>query len=240
MIKEAIEKVLELRDPETLKIDGKDFVKKGYDEVVDPIYQPSYLEVRNLSGLVDFVRNNIDKLELQELFIHVVSHKSVYLSSNLKEEEKRKDYIKASIVDYAEGFSYGTKMDTEHFIIQTQTKFVQDENMQAVQRIIGNMSDNVTQSQSDDGISQTVTVKGGIQILAKEKLPNPVELRPFRTFAEIEQPQSKFVLRTHSAQKEGESRVSLSEADGGFWKFDAIVNIKNYFKTNLPEISVIG
>lgn len=240
MIKEAIDKVLELKSNETLLLGNKHFVKNNYVEVTKKVHQPEKLRVRNLSGIVDFVKSNIDKLELKELLVHVVSHEFVYLSSNLKDQEKRKDYMVATIEDYTTGFSYGAKMDTETFIIQSQTKFVQDEAMKSIQRSVGNMSDNVAQSQSDDGISQSITVKGGIQMVSKETLPNPVILKPFRTFAEIDQPASKFVLRTHSKTKEGETSVSLSEADGGFWKFNAIVNIKDYFKNSLPEISVIG
>lgn len=240
MLEEAINRILELTDPTNIKVDNKEFVKEGYEEVKDKFYQPDALVVRNLSGVVDFVKANKDQLDLGTLFLHVVSHEKVVLKSELLEEATRDRYISADITGYADGFDYGHKMNTESFIIQTQTKFVQDEKIQEVQKVVGNMSDNVEQAQSDDGVSQKITVKNGVHMLEKIDLPNPVTLKPFRTFAEIDQPESKFVLRTHSKAQEGETKVSLSEADGGFWKFDAIVNIKDYFNTKLPDISVIG
>lgn len=40
----------------------------------------------------------------------------------------------------------------------------------------------------DNGVSQVATVKTGVASLAKGKAPNPVTLRPYRTFSEVEQP----------------------------------------------------
>jgi len=50
----------------------------------------------------------------------------------------------------------------------------------------------------------------GVAAVENINLPNTVTLKPFRTFAEVSQPESEFVLRL----KEG-NRVGLFEADGG-------------------------
>ena len=51
--------------------------------------------------------------------------------------------------------------------------------------------------------------------MADVKVPNPVTLRPFRTFIEVEQPESKFIFR----MREG-GRCAIFEADGahGSWR----------------------
>ncbi|MGC4441273.1 hypothetical protein ABXW85_20645, partial [Streptococcus suis] len=64
----------------------------------------------------------------------------------------------------------------------------------------------------DNGVSQVATVTSGVASLAKGKAPNPVLLRPYRTFAEVEQPASQFVFRIDK-----QARMALFEADGKRW-----------------------
>jgi hypothetical protein len=82
----------------------------------------------------------------------------------------------------------------------------------------------------DDGISQLTSVRSGIaRVENGVKLPNPVELRPYRTFANIEQPLSKFVFRMKDApEKGGKPSFGLFEASGGAWQLEAIAAIKVY------------
>ena len=56
-------------------------------------------------------------------------------------------------------------------------------------------------------------------------VPNPVALVPFRTFIEVEQPESKFVFRV----KDG-PQMGLFEADGGEWRLAAMLRIKEYLE----------
>ena len=82
----------------------------------------------------------------------------------------------------------------------------------------------------DNGITQTVTVRDGVASLAQAKTPNPVTLRPYRTFNEVEQPASQFVFRVNKS-----ANLALFEADGGKWKLDAVKNISDYLKTELAN-----
>lgn len=62
------------------------------------------------------------------------------------------------------------------------------------------------------------------------RVPNPVELAPYRTFLEVEQPESQFIFR----MKDG-PRCAIFEADGGAWRNQAITNIREYLKNELFE-----
>ena len=64
-------------------------------------------------------------------------------------------------------------------------------------------------------------------------VPNPVKLRPYRTFAEIEQPQSSYVFRIQDGDH-GPS-FKLVEADGGLWKNAVMKKIKEYLEFELSE-----
>lgn len=101
-------------------------------------------------------------------------------------------------------------------------------------KIVGNLSQGTEANFADDGMTQQVMAKAGVARVAMVSLPNPVELRPFRTFADIGQPASKFVLRI-KADKDHGPRCALFEADGGAWKNTAIATIKAWLTENGPE-----
>jgi hypothetical protein len=78
-----------------------------------------------------------------------------------------------------------------------------------------------------------VTAKSGISTVENVIVPNPVMLCPFRTFAEVEQPESEFVFRMQTGFK-----AALFEADGGKWKLYAMQNVKAYLEEKLAGCNV--
>lgn len=67
-------------------------------------------------------------------------------------------------------------------------------------------------------------------------------LRPYRTFREVEQPASRFVLRLQSGQGDGMPKAALFEADGGAWRLTAIEAIARWLRTaQMPDaLAIIG
>lgn len=66
-------------------------------------------------------------------------------------------------------------------------------------------------------------------------VPNPVNLIPYRTFLEVEQPASDFVFRV-SEGRGGAPVFKLVTADGGVWKSQAVANVKAYLTEALKDI----
>lgn len=95
------------------------------------------------------------------------------------------------------------------------------------------ISRGTTANYDDDGVSQKTTIKSGIANKTDVIVPNPVKLRPYRTFAEIEQPQSSYVFRIQDGDH-GPS-FKLVEADGGLWKNATMKKIKDYLAYELAE-----
>lgn len=62
-----------------------------------------------------------------------------------------------------------------------------------------------------------------------------VKLKPYRTFSEVEQPESEFLVRLSDG-----GRVALYEADGGAWKLQARRNVADYLKENLADLIESG
>ena len=59
------------------------------------------------------------------------------------------------------------------------------------------------------------------------------ELTPLRTFYEVEQPTSPFVLRFNE-----DAEAALFEGDGGAWQLRAVENIKNWLTAQLIGCNV--
>ena len=82
----------------------------------------------------------------------------------------------------------------------------------------------------DNGVSQEVEARQGVSLKALVQVKPRVALRPFRTFLEVEQPVSEFLLRL-----DDDGNVGLFEADGGMWQQTAKASIAAYFEDKLAQ-----
>lgn len=203
--------------------------------------EPQRITVKNLSSLVDYLKVNVDNLDIPNLICHIESPHRVSIYSGLFGSfEQRKYYISAELDQLQHKFN--TYLDGETFNISLQSMFIDypDDELMATDRgLVLAYCSNVREVGEgvtlDDGITQAVTVKRGIAAVENVVLPNPVILRPYRTFTEVVQPASSFVFRA----KEG-PQFMLVEADGGAWKGQAMKNIKEYMEFEVPKLAVIA
>lgn len=232
IIKEAIEYVVGLKTPEILSVGGMNYTDK---EVRPVIYNPKAraIELSTLTSLVEYIKSNVDALG-KKMIIHVQSPTSVLLYSALDEYRER-EYI-AAVNARVPDFEYERYMSHERFCIALQAKFLDDpeSDRAKVLRFAGTVEDGTVAQYSDDGTSQKATVKTGIASKADAIIPNPVTLRPYRTFHEVEQPMSAFIFRMKS---ERGVECALFEADGGAWKNAAMENVEMYLRIELAEYS---
>ena len=85
-------------------------------------------------------------------------------------------------------------------------------------------------SSVDNGVTQEVNVRTGAVLKQATPVRPIVQLQPYRTFLEVEQPVSDFLLRV---SKEGEP--TLFEANGGAWKLEAKRSIAAYLAEKLAD-----
>lgn len=190
------------------------------------------LSVSTLTGFVDYIKANIDKLE-GKLLVQVKSYDEVRLYSPLNADRNRELYVSAVAI-LPSNIRYEQFLDAERFNIMLQSGFVDNEDKKIILKYTGLVQDESVKSTGDDGVSQQVTIKTGVASVGQAVVPNPVTLAPYRTFPEIEQPESKFIFR----MREG-PRAALFEADGGAWKNKAIISIKKYLQEQLKDIDNI-
>lgn len=236
MLKEAINRILELATPTILDIEGDNYTDSILHRIPKELTAVP-LEVHTLSAISDYIYSGADECAedddsvARRFVVHVAEHDHVYLYRELNSDKARECLLEAAVE--VPSFPFGRWMAMEDFIINMQTHFVASDNRDALIRLAGTVSDENGTTLSDDGITQQVTARTGISLLKQVEVPNPVMLAPFRTFSEVAQPESPFVFRV---RKDGDTiTAALFAADGDGWKRDAILTIRDWFAAELPE-----
>lgn len=235
MIKEAIDRILDLRDETTMEIDDRVYIKAGYTPVKDPV--AAVLHLHTLTGIRDYISNGIDK-DHDPTIIHIVEYNQVDLITGLIGEWKQRE-TRLTATSHEHANVNGRWRSVEDFIIMLHAEFVENEGANYLKRITAGIVDSASNQIKDNGITQTATVKSGISLVEETEIKNPITLKPYRTFPEIEQPEISFVFRIRKGTHGPE--CALFESDGGKWKSDTIQTIKAWLKNELDgEVSIIA
>lgn len=233
--KSFIDRILALAPTEVIEIDGKKYTDSTVVPVIDPVAKA--LEVHTLTGLVDYFDKMTDA-EKNACLFHVHDHHRVSLISTLFGDfRQRETFITATAFPLEHKFD--RNIPVENFIVYLQSMFVQDETVEKIIRVVGNLTQGSEMKVADDGMTQIVTAKAGVHRLEVVDLPNPVTLRPFRTFMDIDQPWSKFILRIKASKDDG-PMCALYDADGGAWKNRAIGYIKDYLEMRKISVQIVA
>lgn len=235
-IKQAIEYIAGLavkaEKPETVEIKGKIYSSKSLTRCDVPQYAEP-IKATTLTALVDYILYNSHELH-EHMIVQVVSPTKVLLYSGLLEERKRETLFEVNA--QVPQFAYGHEYSQEAFVVAMQACFANNGDREAVTVMASNIVNTNQAEYSDDGVTQQATIKSGIASKAKALVPNPVHLIPYRTFTEVEQPDSDFVFRI-SEGRDGAPAFKLVEADGGAWKQEAMRNVGAYLEDNLSSIN---
>lgn len=238
MTRDALQYVVGLKTAEVLDINGGKYVDKDVHRV-DKELRASAIQMNTLTSLVDYLKAGVDSMA-DKMLVQVVSPTKVRVLSMLDADRKREELVdvEAMIPD----FEYGRYMGNERFIIALQSKFIDNDDRALLLQFAGTVKDESIAQYGDDGVTQKATIKTGITSVGDAVVPNPVKLRPFRTFIEVEQPESAFVFRMRQAEGHG-VECAIFEADGGAWKNAAMKSIKEYLQyelAELPQFTVIS
>ena len=238
MIKEALQYIVGMSAPSIKEIGGHTYSDKHLHYIAhNP--KASSIEMTTLSSLVEYIKANIDTMS-EQMIVHVTNPTRVELYSQLDNERVREYLVEVNA--QVPEFRYGNYMDHESFLIALQSKFIPNNDRDLLLKFAGTVENGTLAQYGDDGVTQKATVKTGIASKGDVIVPNPVKLRPFRSFVEIEQPESSFVFRMREGAN-GEIACAIFEADGGAWRNVAMKNIKEYLRfelADLPQFTVIS
>jgi hypothetical protein len=224
VIKEAIQYIVGLGNTRIEKVGDQVYSTQPIHKVHLPT--PETIQVRSLSGLVEYLQSEFDGTE--QLMIHVESPTEVSVFSSFNRDFNRKALIEAKAM--IPGYSFERWYDSEEFNIKLQSVFVKNEDRDIMLKVVGNIKEEDVRTVGDNGVSQSVTAKVGVATVGQVEVPNPVALKPYRTFVEVDQPESDFIFRMQNGP-----RCALFEADGGAWKVQAMRNIKDYLQVALED-----
>jgi hypothetical protein len=246
MIEKALKYIVGLSVPNIKEIGEITYSDKALS-MIDECKRAKNIDATTLTSIVDYIRYAAPSEMPFKAFVHIVSPDEVRLLTQLDLDRKREVLITSSA--QLPSIKLNNYIENENFMIMLQSMFVQNNDdmnefertdIDVMQRVVGNVVDDTIQTYTDDGISQQAAIKTGITTKDTVILPSPALLRPYRTFAEVEQPASRFVFRMKKGQYGPTS--ALFEADGGAWKNVAMENLKKFFikvLVEFPDITII-
>ena len=235
MIKEAIDLILELRDaakPIVEVVGNRSYnVREGK---LFPILEPAVdsMGFSTLTGLVAWAEKHAaDAIgkgipDTTKPYFVVDSFRRVSLYSPVFGSFRQRSEIAFAFHEYNE-FPYGQFMDTATLITKTQTRFKMEGDLEKLLAIVGSVKEEDIRQNNDDGITQSVVARKSIITGENVDLPNPVMLKPFKTFAEIEVPEIAHVFRGETGL-----RWALFETDDSQWKKEAMLRVQTWLKKN--------
>jgi len=235
MIKEALQYLVGLKDNQTYEINGKTYSDHALQLIEEERFYRKQMEFGSLDAIVkmvktelgDYVEVDSDGFGAEPVFIRIQDHKRVDVFTRPDDRERR-EFPYLAVCNDAE-FVEGWR-DQQKAIIEIRSRFIPTEDSEYLIGLISRINNDQGVQSDDNGVSQVVVTKRGVSLVGSEVVKPRLSLKPFRTFREIPQPESEFILRLDDS-----GRVGLFEADGGIWKLDAKDNIKAYFEKELAE-----
>lgn len=224
---ETIQKIQELTEPNIISEHGYVYTDKLLNLVHVPKVETIHLNT--LDSLIAAVKAEVGRYD-GALIVHVENEREVYVYSGICEDDRsrEKPFRTEAVIPQ---LTLNRNMDYESMMIALKSKFVESSELAELVQLLGTITEENHTQIADDGFTQTVTVRQGIAIKGNKAINPIVKLRPYRTFLEVEQPASNFLVRL----SEG-AQVALYEADGGAWKIEARRRIYDYLVSGLEEL----
>lgn len=223
--REFIEKIEDMTGPKVIVTQQGAFADKHLYRVENKLADTIVLS--SLSGLAEMIKQEMSEYNLP-LFVRATSAERVHVFGAIRDDMQRE----RPYVAYAKfnSFEFDSYMSIENMIICLKSRFAPTEDRDYLVQLLGNITDQQSVQTKDDGITQSATVKSGIQLIGEQRIKPIVTLKPYRTFLEVEQPESDFLIRL----KDG--RAALFEADGGAWEREAVKNVADKLRELLEDV----
>lgn len=164
------------------------------------------------------------------LYITIPDHMTVRCFGQPNEEEQyyRQVYYETTATDVP-GWGEKNTLGFEEAQIALRTRFQETPDTLYAMKLVSDISLGAKVIYNDNGIATTITTQKGVALQTNEQIRPLVKLRPYRTFQEVEQPESIFLIRV------SDRGISFIEADGGMWKLAARETIKRFLEERMQQ-----
>lgn len=229
MIQKALQYLVNLKENKTYEINGKHYSDNQLHLIEDERFYRKQVEFGSLDAIVQMIKAEIEDYTdgTEPIFIRIVDHTYVDVFTRPDDRERRvfPYFARCMDADFNEGWR-----EQDKAIIELKSRFIPTDDSVYLVDLISRINKEQGIKSEDNGVSQVVVAKHGITLMGTEVVKSRLILQPFRTFREVPQPESEFILRL-----DNNGRVGLFEADGGIWKMEAKDNIREYFRIYLRD-----
>lgn len=193
------------------------------------IIHPETIMLNSLDALVNMIRT--EGLNHDEpLYITIPNPLGVrcFAQFNLENRCFRQVYYEAHATDVP-GWDAKVHLGFEEAQIALRTRFQETEDTLYAMKLLSDICCGAKVVYNDNGIATTVTTQKGVALQTNTQIKPLVRLKPYRTFQEVEQPESIFLIRL------SECGISFTEADGGMWRLHARETVKAFLLERLAD-----
>ena len=230
MLKAAIEKIQELCAPHLFNIDGHHYLgdNSGCDTDVKPDLETvECINLSSLDALVKFVKTEAVKRH-EAVYITIPNHKTVECFTHPYDRlRQNREYLYTAEATDVPGWGEKVALPFEEAIIALRTRFQPTNDTEYALKLLSDITTGSKVTFNDNGVATSVVTKRGIDLQSNTTIRPIISLRPYRTFQEVEQPASEFLIRIN------ERNITFIEADGGMWKLAARNTVKAYLEQAL-------
>ena len=232
MLKEFIEHIQKTTQPLIQTIGSSTFVVTSdgdVGEILPTIFRPDTLPLHSLDALVKLIKTEAVSI-CKTLYITIPDHMTVDCFTNPNAEERyfRQFFYQAKATDVP-GWESKQELGFEEAQIAMRTRFQETIDIAYLQKLLSEISTGAKVTLNDNGVATSVVTQKGVALQSNEAIRPIVSLRPYRTFQEVTQPESPFLIRVN------ERRIAFIEADGGMWKLKARETVKAFLEDKLSD-----
>lgn len=190
MIKQALEYLVGLGRQEVLYIDGVAYTDKPLSMVHDPENYEG-VSLTSIDGLLDMVAGEINDhstpllitVRYNQVRVHAAPTGPFHCRPVIASASRSAD------------LPMRKEMTLEQMIPFIQTSFFRDCDQPYLLGLLSRITKESIKDIKDNGVTQVVTVRTGIDLRTEEKVRAIVTLRPDATFPVIERPEVQYLLR---------------------------------------------
>lgn len=231
MLSKMIDKIVSLKQTQTFEIGGQTYTDGHLTRIPPHVDRPECITVSGLDGICKLIRTELEKVGVT-ILVQAKSYKTVEVMTTYLPNFSRNALYRAEAD--VPGLRTGFR-DRETALIELRSLFIPNEGTQYLLDLLSRITDEKSVSSRDNGVTQVVEARQGVALNAVVEVKPRILLRPFRTFLEVEQPESEFLLRV-----DADKGIGFFEADGGVWRLEAKRNIADYFGRHLADLIDAG
>ena len=217
MLAKMIDKIVSLKETKIFEIGGQTYADASLTRIPPHVDRPDCISVSGLDSICKLIRTELEKVGTT-IMVQVKSNDTV-------------EVMTTYLSDFSRNTLYRAKADAPGL----RSLCIPNEGTAYLLDLLSRMTNENSVSTNDNGVTQTVEARQGVALNALVEIKPRVMLRPFRTFLEVEQPESEFLLRV-----DPDEGIGFFEADGGIWKLEAKKNIADYFLKNIGDLIDAG